>query len=60
MYKIIANEIADKIEKQMKRYIKMMTTMDAQVYVELAKRGFKIDLLQKGNGRNVMVIIYRK
>jgi hypothetical protein len=59
LYKVEVNRFADGIEKQMKRYIMMQTIMRAEVYVELEKRGFKIDLLGGGAGK-VMVVIYRK
>lgn len=59
MYEFYINEGADRIEKQMKRYIKMQTIMDVEIYEELEKRGFKFDLLGGGN-KSVMVVIYRK
>lgn len=59
MYKYEAIKIADLIEKQMKGYIKMETIMDAQVYIELDKRGFNIDLISGSNNR-VLVVIHRK
>lgn len=59
MYRCVVMEKADAIEKQMKRYIKMMTTVDAEVYVELEKRGFDIDLISGGNGK-VLILILRK
>lgn len=59
MYEFYIQEGADKIAKQMERYIKMQTIMDVEIYEELDKRGYKIDLLGGGN-KMVMVVIYRK
>ncbi len=59
MHKIEATKIANLIEKQMERYIKMQTIMDVQVYTILDKRGFDIDLIS-GSNNKVLVVIYKK
>ena len=59
MYKCEVKKLADKVEKSMVRFIKLQTIMPVEVYVELDKRKFKMDLIQGGNG-NVLVVIHRK
>lgn len=59
MYNTYVQEGADRIAKEMERYIKMQTIMPVQVYEELDIRGYKMDLLGGGNDK-VMVVIYRK